>query len=123
MKVHDIEGTKPMDIACCIIQMRQNKLGRLRKYHDDGLVSRKKFHKVQVKIEFGTTWAIDVFYARVLNFCFLYFLLSRYRGHVYHPFVPGAIGFRGHREKGPEKAEARVSMVFHLFSMELLEHV
>ena len=28
-----------MDIACCIIQMRQNKLGRLRKYHGDGLVS------------------------------------------------------------------------------------
>ena len=26
-------------------------------------------------------------------------------------------------EKGPEKAEARVSMVFHLFSMELFEHI
>jgi len=47
VKVHDIEGTKPMDIASCIIQMRQNKLGRLRKFHDDGLVSRKKFQKLQ----------------------------------------------------------------------------
>ena len=32
----------------------------------------------------------------------MYFLLSRYRGHVYHPFVPGAIGFRGHREGARE---------------------
>lgn len=67
VKVHDIEGTKPLDIACCIIQMRQNKLGRLRKFHDDGLLSPKKFQKFQVTISFGTGQAIDVFYARVCD--------------------------------------------------------
>ena len=61
VKVHDIEGTKPMDIACCIIQMRQNKLGRLRKFHDDGPVSRKKFQNFQVNIYFATGQAIDTF--------------------------------------------------------------
>ena len=63
--VHDIEGTKPVDIACCIIQMRQNKLGRLRKFHDDGLLIPKKFQKFQATIYFGNGRAIDVFYARV----------------------------------------------------------
>lgn len=50
VKVHDITGTKPMDIACCIIQMRQNKIGRLRKFHNDGLINRKKFKESQVKL-------------------------------------------------------------------------
>ena len=39
VKIHDIVGTKPIDIACCISQMRDNKLGRLRKFHDDTLIS------------------------------------------------------------------------------------
>lgn len=75
-KVHDIEGTKPMNIACCIIQMRQNKLGQLRKFHDDGLVSRRKFQKFQVRIYFGTGWAIEAFYARVRNCFCLYFFMQ-----------------------------------------------
>lgn len=50
VKVNDIVGTKPMDMACCIIQMRENKLGRLRKFHDDGLVSRKKFQNMEVSL-------------------------------------------------------------------------
>ena len=65
MKVQDIAGRKPMDIACCIIQMRQNKLGQLKKYHDDGLLSWKTFQIVQVKFKIGTGWAIDALYARV----------------------------------------------------------
>ncbi len=35
VKVNHIVGMKPMDLACYIIQMVQNKLGRLWKFHDD----------------------------------------------------------------------------------------
>ena len=49
VKIHDIVGTKPIDIACCISQMRDNKLGRLRKFHDDTLISSRKFKQLKVR--------------------------------------------------------------------------
>ena len=49
VKIHDIVGTKPIDIACCISQLRDNKLGRLRKFHDDTLISSRKFKQLKVR--------------------------------------------------------------------------
>lgn len=49
VKIHDIVGTKPIDMACCISQMRDNKLGRLRKFHDDTLISSRKFKQLKVR--------------------------------------------------------------------------
>lgn len=49
VKIHDIVGTKPIDMACCISQMRDNRFGRLRKFHDDTLISSRKFKQLKVR--------------------------------------------------------------------------
>ena len=49
VKINDIVGTKPMYMACCISQMKDNKLGRLRKFHDDTLISSRTFKQLKAR--------------------------------------------------------------------------
>lgn len=49
VKINDIVGTKPIYMACCISQMKDNKLGRLRKFHDDTLISSRTFKQLKAR--------------------------------------------------------------------------
>ena len=48
VQVHDIVGTKPLDLPSIIQQMRNNKLGRLRKFYNDTLKSKRDLTKEKV---------------------------------------------------------------------------
>ena len=48
VQVHDISGTKPLDLPSIIQQMRDNKLGRLRKFYNDTLMSKRDVTREKV---------------------------------------------------------------------------
>ena len=41
VQVHDIVGTKPLDLPSVIQQLRKNNLGRLRKFYNDTLLRKR----------------------------------------------------------------------------------
>ena len=41
VQVHDIVGTKPLDLPSVIQQLRKNKLGRLRKFYNEALLRKR----------------------------------------------------------------------------------
>ncbi len=57
VQVHDIVGTKPQDLASIVQQMRENKQGRLRKFYNDTLMSKRDVKRKKVIILYCFTTA------------------------------------------------------------------
>ena len=59
VQVHDIIGTKPLHLPSVIQQMRQNKLGRLRKFYNDTLLSKRDVNREKAAVIFELSFSVE----------------------------------------------------------------